>query len=398
MAADSANVDIAIVGGGIHGAGIAQRAAAAGHRVLLLEKSQAAAGTSSRSSKLIHGGLRYLETGQLRLVRESLHERSALLRLAPELVRLQRFYIPVYAETRRRPWVLGTGLSLYAALAGFARGAGFGLVARREWDSLDGLATHGLQHVFHYHDAQTDDAALTRAVLASAQRLGAQLAMPATFAGAEMQDSAVSVRYAAQGALHECRARVLVNAAGPWAASVARAVSPALEVPRIELVQGTHLLLPGPPSRGIYYVESPRDGRAIFVMPWHGQLMIGTTEVRYRGDPDAVAPTTGERHYLLGILRRYFPAAADSAAAPGTTMRAFAGLRVLPGGPGHAFHRSRETQLVADRATTPRVISIYGGKLTTFRATAAQVLRLAAPSLPARRAIADVGTLPLTPA
>src|SRR5690606_31228208 len=103
--------DVAIVGGGIHGVGVAQAAAAAGHRVLLLEKSAIAAGTSSRSSKLIHGGLRYLETGQMRLVRESLHERTALLRLAPGLVRLQPFYIPVYAETRRRPWVLGTGLS-----------------------------------------------------------------------------------------------------------------------------------------------------------------------------------------------------------------------------------------------------------------------------------------------
>lgn len=395
MAADA---DLVIVGGGIHGVGVAQRAAAAGHRVLLLEKSQIAAGTSSRSSKLIHGGLRYLETGQLRLVRESLHERSALLRLAPELVRLRRFHIPVYADTRRRPWVLGTGLAMYAALAGFARGALFGLVRRRDWDSLDGLDTRGLQRVFWYHDGQTDDAALSRAVLASAQQLGARALLPATFIDAELHDAGALVRYAASGAVHECQARVLINAAGPWAAYVASAVTPAIHLPRVELVQGTHLLLPGPPSRGIYYVESPRDGRAIFVMPFHGQLMIGTTEVRYRGDPDAVAPTTGERHYLLAILRRYFPAAAAAAGAPGVAPRAFAGLRVLPGGPGHAFHRSRETLLVPDRASRPRVVSIYGGKFTTFRATAAQVLRLASPSLPARRRVADVDALPLPPA
>ena len=126
--------------------------------------------------------------------------------------------------------------------------------------------------------------------------------------------------------------------------------------------------------------------------------MIGTTEVRYRGDPDDVAATTGERHYLLGVLRRYFPAAAERAAARGTVAQAFAGLRVLPGGPGHAFHRSRETQFTLDRTLAPRLVSIYGGKLTTFRATAAQVLRLAAPSLPARPAVADVDRLPLPPA
>jgi glycerol-3-phosphate dehydrogenase len=131
-------------------------------------------------------------------------------------------------------------------------------------------------------------------------------------------------------------------------------------------------------------------------MPFHGALMIGTTELRYRAGPDEVTPTAGESHYLLGILRRYFPdvAATGTASPP----RAFAGLRVLPGGPGHAFHRSRETHLAVDREQTPRVISIYGGKLTTFRATAAQVLRRIASSLPARHAIADVDTLPLTPA
>lgn len=398
MTAETSECDVAIVGGGIHGVGVAQAAAAAGHRVLLLEKSQVAAGTSSRSSKLIHGGLRYLETGQLRLVRESLHERTALLRLAPELVRLQRFHIPVYADTRRRPWVLGTGLSLYAALAGFARGAGFGRVARRDWDTLDGLDTRGLQHVFRYHDGQTDDAALARAVLESAGRLGAVALAPATFIGADLHAGGAVVRYATGGQLHECRAQVLVNAAGPWAAAVARTITPALDIPDIELVQGTHLLLPGPPARGIYYVESPRDGRAVFIMPFRDQLMIGTTEVRYRGDPDAVTATAGERHYLLGVLRRYFPAAAGRAAAGDSAPRAFAGLRVLPGGPGHAFHRSRETHFALDRPQAPRMISIYGGKLTTFRATAAEVMRLAAPSLPTRRPVADVDSLPLPPA
>ncbi|MBV6418742.1 MAG: Aerobic glycerol-3-phosphate dehydrogenase [Steroidobacteraceae bacterium] len=387
--------DLAIVGGGIHGVGVAQRAAAAGHSVLLLEKERLAAGTSSRSSKLIHGGLRYLESGELRLVRESLHERTALLRLAPELVRLQRFYIPVYADTRRRPWVLAAGLTLYAGLAGFARGASFGLVPRHAWDTLDGLSTARLERVFWYHDGQTDDAALTRAVMASAERLGAELASPATFIGAELRDDGAVVRYSQRGGVVECLARVLVNAAGPWAPQVARLISPASALPDVELVQGTHLVLEAPPpARGIYYVESPRDGRAIFVMPWRGAAMIGTTEVRFRGNPDEVSASVGETHYLRGVLRRYFPA---MAAAHGSG-RAFAGLRVLPGGTGHAFHRSRETMYTVDRARKPRVVSIYGGKLTTFRATAAEALKRVAASLPARRPRADVDRVPLPPA
>jgi glycerol-3-phosphate dehydrogenase len=142
--------DVAIVGAGIHGAGIAQAVGAAGHSALLLEQSDVAYGSSSRSSKLIHGGLRYLESGQYSLVRESLKERALMLKLAPGLVKMQRFYIPVYAHTRRRPWQLRLGLSLYALLAGFTPQARFGTVPRREWQQLDGLDTANLQAVFWY--------------------------------------------------------------------------------------------------------------------------------------------------------------------------------------------------------------------------------------------------------
>src|SRR5580693_10304486 len=133
--------DVVVVGGGIHGAGVLQAAAAAGHRALLLEKGALASGTSSRSSKLIHGGLRYLESGQFALVRESLRERAIHLRIAPELVQLKPFYIPVYRDTRRRPWQLKLGLWLYALLGGFDAATRFGAVPRREWPSLDGLET-----------------------------------------------------------------------------------------------------------------------------------------------------------------------------------------------------------------------------------------------------------------
>src|ERR1700704_5626535 len=173
--------DVVIVGGGIHGAGVLQAAAAAGHRALLIERQSLAAGTSSRSSKLIHGGLRYLETGQFALVRESLRERAIHLRIAAELVELKPFFIPVYRNTRRRPWQLKLGLWIYALLGGFDASTRFGTVPKREWSSLDGLDTQGLEAVIRYHDAQTDDASLTRAVVQSAQDLGGELAMPANF-------------------------------------------------------------------------------------------------------------------------------------------------------------------------------------------------------------------------
>lgn len=374
--------DVVVIGAGIHGAGCAQAAAAAGHSVLLLEQTDIAAGSSSRSSKLIHGGLRYLETGQFRLVRESLHERTTLLRIAPDLVQLRKFHIPVYRTTRRQPWQLRFGLGMYAALSGFARGAGFGSVSRREWEQLDGLTTRGLKAVLWYHDAQTDDRLLSRAVVRSAQELGAELALPARFAGARLAAGGVDVRYATAAGELGCRARVLVNAAGPWAADVARLIEPAIAVPAVERVQGAHIIVGGSVTQGIYYVESPRDGRAVFVMPWHGATLVGTTETRFRGDPARVAPQPREVAYLIEILRHYFPRHAGL--RPQELLGSFAGLRVLPAGGGHAFHRSRETLLLPDRPERPRVLSVYGGKLTTWRAVAARALAQVAASLPER--------------
>ena len=385
--------DLVIIGAGIHGAGIAQAASAAGHSVLLLEQSSIAAGSSSRSSKLIHGGLRYLESGQWRLVRESLHERALMLKLAPGLVKLQTFHIPVYRHTRRRPWQLRIGLMLYALLAGLDRSAHFGTVPRGRWDQLDGLDTHELQQVYWYHDAQTDDALLTAAVVRSAQSLGTTLAMPASFAGAALEEAAVRVRYRQDQLEQECRARVLINAAGPWAGTLAHTIKPKINVPSLQLVQGTHIMIDYQPRAGCYYLESPRDGRAIFVMPWKGHTLVGTTELRYRGDPAEVHPAAHEIHYLQSVLHHYFPRWRGAASPP--VLGSFAGLRVLPSGEGHAFHRSRETLLHTDRAQRPRVLSVYGGKLTTWRAVAARALQQVAASLPQRRAAARTDQLML---
>jgi glycerol-3-phosphate dehydrogenase len=374
--------DVIVVGGGIHGAGVLQAAAAAGYSCLLIEQRGLASGTSSRSSKLIHGGLRYLESGQFALVRESLHERAVHLRIAADLVELKPFYLPVYRDTRRRPWQLKLGLGMYALLGGFASGTRFGTVPQRDWAALDGLDTRGLTAVIRYYDAQTDDAALTRAVVRSAEELGGEVALPANFTAATLRADGVDVTYERNGVGITCRTRVLVNAAGPWAPRVARAVTPPIAVPAVDLVQGTHIVLPLNVSAGIYYVESPSDGRAVFVMPWQGATLVGTTETPYIGEPDQVHPLPAEEQYLLAVAAHYFPAV--RAMTRKHIVQRFAGLRVLPAASESAFGRSRETVYTTDRDPRPRVLCIYGGKLTGWRATAAHVLTRIAPSLATR--------------
>jgi len=387
--------DVVIVGGGIHGVGVAQAAAAAGYSVLLLERTGLAYGTSSRSSKLIHGGLRYLESGQFKLVRESLEERALMLRLAPGLVTLKPFFIPVYPQTRRRPWQLAIGLAAYTALAGFGRTARFGRLPRSQWDRLDGLETGRLQCVYRYFDAQTDDARLTEAVMNSAISIGAELAMPAEFMRAHIGQGSVHVDYRSGGRALECTARVLVNAAGPWALRVSSLVSPVVDTPALDLVQGTHMVVRGSVRRGIYYVESPSDGRAVFVMPWHSGVLVGTTETEFRGDPDLVRPLPAEIDYLCEVLCHYFPAFRTPGACE--VIESFAGLRVLPRATGAAFYRRRETLLQFDPARRPRFVAIYGGKLTGWRATAERLLGRIAPSLPARTRRADTRELRVGP-
>ncbi len=384
--------DLAVIGAGIHGAGVAQAAAARGLRVVVLEQRAVAHGTSSRSSKLIHGGLRYLETAQLDLVRECLRERARLLRLAPDLVRLVPFHIPVYRDTRRRPWQIGLGLALYALLAGLGPHARFTRLPRHRWDRLDGLRTGGLQAVFRYHDGQTDDAALTRAVLRSALDLGAELRLPARVTGGRLTAQGVVLRYRAPEGAGELTARAAVNAAGPWVNRVRAAIRPAPPGLPVELVQGSHLLLDARLAQGAYYLEAPRDGRAVFALPWHEGVMLGTTETPYAGDPEGVRPLPEEEDYLRETAAHYLPHLGD---APRTG--AFAGLRVLPAGQDPAFRRPRRTLLVTDRRDRPRWLTVYGGKLTAYRAEADKILHRLAPSLPRRRPVADTRRLPLAP-
>ena len=375
------NFDICVIGGGIQGAGIAQAAALSGLSVALLEKSDWGAGTSSKSSKLIHGGLRYLQSFEFSLVRESLKERRTLLNIASDIVKPNWFYLPVYKNSQHKPWQLLIGLSLYRILAGRKNLAGFKRLPRSQWKELNGLNTANLETVFAYQDAQTDDRELTRRVALSAQAHGATLLCPATVLSAEKTYKGYSVRLNLNGEIKTIYCRYLVNAAGPWINPVAKTITPRPPMVDVDLVQGTHLEFNQQLSDQCFYLEAQQDQRAIFVMPYKGGTLLGTTETVFNENPDQVNPNPEEIEYLLEVIRYHFPHFNHK------PTRAWAGLRVLPSGDKTPFSRSREVQY----AQTENYLAIYGGKLTGYRATAETVIKKVIKSmgLEKRRKIQD---------
>lgn len=385
----SMQVDVLVVGGGIHGVGVAQAVAASGRSALLVEERRLAAGTSSKSSKLIHGGLRYLESRQWSLVHESLAERAILLSIAPHLVVRRDFLLPIWAGARRGPWTMRAGLALYTLLAGFRPHTGFGRVPRRLWGELDGLATEGLVEVLRYCDACTDDAALVRAVAASARELGAEVREGTPLVEARGDDAGWIATLGGASEEERVRAATIVNAAGPWVESVRARATPAPPEGKVSLVAGTHIELEGPLEHGPYYFEA-MDGRGVFAIPWRGRTLVGTTEREHRGDPASVAPTREEVDYLLREHARRFPGKRRE------VLDAWAGLRVLPAD-GSMFNRKRETVYLVDDEARPRWLAIHGGKLTGWRKAAEKALSKLAPSLPPERRKADTRTLRLPP-
>ncbi len=383
----SDDLDVLIIGAGIQGAGVAQAAVAAGYRVRILEQQAIAAGTSSRSSKLVHGGLRYLETHQYALVRKTLKERDLLLRIAPELVKLTPFYIPVYSSTRRGPGLIRIGLMLYSLLGGLRDTSRFRTVPKTEWKQLD-IAQDGLLAVYQFWDAQTDDAALTQAVIHSAQSLGAELACPASFVSAQATADRIEVVYRQAEEEMRCTSRVLVNASGPWVNEVLAGITPPQSGLAVELVQGTHIVLDNPPPRGVFYVEAPQDRRAVFIMPWYDKMLVGTTETVYTGEPGNETPLPAEIEYLSNVFSHYFPTMSDQ------VLESYAGLRVLPKTAHAPFRRPRDTVL---HIGPERVLSLYGGKLTGYRATADEVMQRIKRYLPVTEPKADTRTLGLHP-
>ncbi len=386
--------DITIIGGGIHGAGIAQAAAAAGYSVLLLEQNEIASGTSSRSSKLIHGGLRYLESGQFSLVKECLEDRSRLLKLAPNLVKLVPFYIPVYKNSQRSATIIRLGLCLYALLGKLDKSVLFTKITAQHWENKDKILDKDLICVFQYWDAQTDDQALTKAVMHSAKSLGADILSSAKFTQAKLENNTCKLNFRYKNQNFPVETRFLVNAAGPWVNQTLQSITPTPEETPIDLVQGAHILVDRNPPQGIYYLESPSDKRAVFSMPWENKTLIGTTETIYEGDPAKTAPTQYEINYLISIYNHYFPTRNINRSH---ILASFAGLRVLPKEKESFFSRSRDTCLTTFPDDKPILLTIYGGKLTAFASTARKVLAEIEKTLPKRKKIADLNELKLFP-
>lgn len=372
--------DVTVIGGGIHGAGVAQAAAAKGYKVLLLEKNKIAAGTSSRSSKLIHGGLRYLEHFEFKLVFECLREREILLSIAPDLVKLTPVYIPVYKKSYRSRIEIRIGLILYSLLGRFKKNTLFKKIPKKKWHELDGLNTTDLLAVYQFYDAQTDDIKLTRAVIDSANKLGAKIVVPCELVRVKKNKAAYDITYMEQDTVVDCISKIIINAAGPWINNVLEMISPDEKKINIDLVQGAHIILNHEIKKGIYYADSPADGRAIFFIPWKGQTMVGTTETLFKGDIENVEPLDKEVDYLLCNYNHYFSREKPQVRA--NVVSKFAGLRVLMSSSEIAFKRSRDTYLIANISKKPNLITICGGKLTAYRHTAERVMKMLEATLP----------------
>lgn len=363
--------DIAIIGGGINGAACADQLSQYGYKVVVLEQyHQAGLVTSSKSSKLIHGGLRYLETAQFKLVHECLQQRKYLSKQHPDLVKLVPFHIPVYEDNARSPWLIRLGLSIYSLFSLKF----FKTINKDNWHQLDDLKTKNLKTVFQYYDGQTNDTLLTQRVMQQAQNNGTELFTDACFMNANCAEDLCTIKYRQQNDTHEITSRVIINASGPWVNHVLQKFMPAQSQLNIELIAGTHIAVAGKLDQGMYYLEAPQDKRAVFVMPWisetgENQILIGTTESLFDDSPEKVAPTEKEINYLIQVYNHYFTVQISR----DKVIDAFAGLRVLPASNASAFSRSRDTIIHFDKTKKPKVFSIYGGKLTSHRVTAQQI-------------------------
>ncbi|MFN2564581.1 MAG: FAD-dependent oxidoreductase [Gemmatimonadaceae bacterium] len=374
--------DLLVIGGGVTGCGVARDAALRGLRVALVEKNDFASGTSSRSSRLVHGGLRYLEHGHLRLVFESSAERRRLLELAPHLVRPVAFTWPVYEGARVGAWKLTAGLALYDALALFRnvgrhrRLSAAEVVAREPRLRRDGLVGGA-----SYFDAATDDARLTLANALGAAAAGAVVVNYAEVRGfRSVPVDGASVIDRRTGRVLEVWARVVVNASGPWSDTLRRLESAAagdgargpMGPPMIRGSTGVHIAVPRERvgNRGALTLLSPVDGRVMFVLPDAVHTVVGTTETPTTVSPDDVRATEQDVAYLLESANRFFPEARLTEA---DVVSAWAGIRPLAAAaaPGELGSASREHTISHGPGG---VIAITGGKLTTYRVMAAQVV------------------------
>ena len=389
--------DIAVIGGGINGAGIARDAALRGFRVILLEKNDFGSGTSSWSSRLIHGGLRYLEYGEFPLVFESLHERRRLRHVAPHLVDRIRINIPIYKTSRRSKFIISLGMIAYDLLSIGKKIPRHRMLSR---DALleeePGLSSEGLVGGAQYYDAQ----------VTYAERLVLENVLSARDAGADVRNYSpvigISVRQGTvrglqfedrvSGQEREVKVGTVINAGGPWVDRVLATVN--RELPKfMGGTKGSHIVV-GPfrgAPKSAFYVEARSDGRPFFIIPWNQQYLIGTTDIRYDGDPGDVRASKEEIEYLLKETNRVFSEAGLSSS---DIHFAYAGVRPLPKrdkGPESAI--TRKHIILRHKRRARGLFSIIGGKLTTYRNLAEQAVNIASKRLDVRSGDCQTRTL-----
>jgi glycerol-3-phosphate dehydrogenase len=372
--------DLAIVGGGVNGCGIARDAAGRGLSVYLCEKRDLASGTSSASTKLIHGGLRYLEHYEFRLVREALIEREVLWRIAPHVIWPLRFVLPHHGGLRPA-WLLRLGLLLYDHLGGRALlPPTRGLDLRS--DPAGAPLKPGFRKAFEYSDCWVEDSRLVVLNAMDARRRGATIETYTELVAAEREDKhwRLELADARGGAARAVHARMLVNAAGPWVAEVLQKRVSARAQAGVRLVQGSHIVVKKIFDHDRCYVFQNADGRILFAIPYQRDFtLIGTTDLDYTGEPDAVRATAAEVRYICDAASAYF----IKPVAPADVVWSYSGVRPLyDDGASKAQEATRDYVLTldGDEGEAP-LLSVFGGKITTYRRLAEAALDKLAPFL-----------------
>ncbi len=377
--------DIAVIGGGVNGCGIARDAAGRGAAVFLCEQNDLASGTSSAATKLIHGGLRYLEHYEFRLVREALMEREVLWGIAPHIVWPLRFVLP-YQKGLRPAWMLRLGLFLYDHLGGRERLPGTRSLDLRRDEAGAPLKPGRFAKGFEYSDCWVEDARLVSLNARDAAARGATVLTRTKAVGAERGPDAwtLHLQDRGTGARRSVRARAVVNAAGPWVGEVLNATLRVNAEAAVRLVQGSHIVVPKLYNHDRCYIFQNPDGRIFFAIPYEGDFtLVGTTDRDYEGDPGAVRATAEEVGYICESASAYFA----KALTPADVVWAYSGVRPLYSkGEGTAQAATRDYVLSLDApGTRAPLLSVFGGKLTTYRKLAEHALHTLGPHVPAVR-------------
>ncbi|MFV8998087.1 glycerol-3-phosphate dehydrogenase [Enterobacter hormaechei] len=373
-------VDLFIIGGGINGAGIARDATGRGLSVMMCEKDDLAEGTSSRSGKLVHGGLRYLEYYEFRLVREALIEREILLNAAPHIIWPMRFVLP-HNPSDRPAWFIRLGLFLYDHLGGRKK-----LPSTRTLDLLRDPEGAPILDSFHkgfeYSDCWVDDARLVTLNAVDAAERGATILTRTRCVAAERKAGAweITLQNTQTGEQHRVRAKALVNASGPWVLDIINDVTRSHSKRSVRLVKGSHLIVPKFWEGQQAYLMQNHDKRVIFINPYEGdKALIGTTDIPWEGDADSVEADNREQQYLIDAVNRYFKVKLTAA----DVITRFSGVRPLfDDGKGNPSAVTRDYVFELDDQQQLPLLHVFGGKITTFRKLAEHALQKLGPFFP----------------